>query len=252
MDYPYDLGSYVRTVTTETAAVQTVLAPTANPESPNEVNVSQPSAALPLRATAEYEQLKQSAQRPVEQRNHSALGPPRLTGPRFSVQQVWPLFVGLGVRESGGCCLVVDVLKFDRREHPEGAMSTGAIVEDLEVLEQGGTQLDTCFPFLAVEKLGLQPCPKRLDHGIVEGVADGAHRGDEAGLADAFAEDPGGELGGFKWSSQHLDGGGVSWGRCGSGSGRFSCIGGRCPRRGGRRWRGAMTASGSGPRLLVG
>ena len=61
-----------------------------------------------------------------------------------------------------------------------------------------------------------------------------------------------GSQGGFKWSSQHLDSGGVSWGRCGSASGRSSCIGGRCPRRGGRRWRGAMTASGSGPRLLVG
>jgi putative transposase len=61
-----------------------------------------------------------------------------------------------------------------------------------------------------------------------------------------------GSQGGFKWSSQHLDDGGVRWGRCGSGSGRFSCIGGRCLRRGGRRWRGAMTGSGSGRRSLVG
>jgi hypothetical protein len=61
-----------------------------------------------------------------------------------------------------------------------------------------------------------------------------------------------GSQGGFKWSSQHLDGGGVGWGRCGSGSGRFSCIGGRCLRRGGRRWRGVRTGCGSGPRSLVG
>jgi putative ABC transport system permease protein len=41
---------YVRSVTNQTAAVQSVLAATANPESPNEVNVSQPSAALVARA----------------------------------------------------------------------------------------------------------------------------------------------------------------------------------------------------------
>lgn len=43
---------YVRSVTSETAAVQSVLAQTANPESPNEVQVSQPSAALTARADA--------------------------------------------------------------------------------------------------------------------------------------------------------------------------------------------------------
>ncbi len=44
---------YVRSVTTQTAAVDSVLAATANPESPNEVNVSQPSAALVARADAQ-------------------------------------------------------------------------------------------------------------------------------------------------------------------------------------------------------
>ena len=41
---------YVRTVTSQTAAVQAVLASTANPESPNEVEVSQPSDVLTARA----------------------------------------------------------------------------------------------------------------------------------------------------------------------------------------------------------
>jgi putative ABC transport system permease protein len=44
---------YVRSVTSDVAAVQSVLAATANPESPNEVNVSQPSAALTARAEAQ-------------------------------------------------------------------------------------------------------------------------------------------------------------------------------------------------------
>jgi putative ABC transport system permease protein len=44
---------YVRTVTSETNAVHGVLAATANPEAPNEVDVSQPSSALVARADAQ-------------------------------------------------------------------------------------------------------------------------------------------------------------------------------------------------------
>ena len=44
---------YVRTVTSQTQAVDSVLAATASPESPNEVDVSQPSAALTARADAQ-------------------------------------------------------------------------------------------------------------------------------------------------------------------------------------------------------
>jgi putative ABC transport system permease protein len=44
---------YVRGVTNQTAAVHAVLAATVNPEAPNEVNVSQPSAALTARADAQ-------------------------------------------------------------------------------------------------------------------------------------------------------------------------------------------------------
>jgi putative ABC transport system permease protein len=43
---------YVRTVTGDEAAVQALLAPTANPEAANEVNVSQPSDVLTARAAA--------------------------------------------------------------------------------------------------------------------------------------------------------------------------------------------------------
>jgi putative ABC transport system permease protein len=44
---------YVRSDTSQVAAVQSVLAATANPEAPNEVDVSQPSAALTARAAAQ-------------------------------------------------------------------------------------------------------------------------------------------------------------------------------------------------------
>jgi putative ABC transport system permease protein len=43
---------YLRARTSEVAAVQSVLAATANPENPSQVNVSQPSAALTARADA--------------------------------------------------------------------------------------------------------------------------------------------------------------------------------------------------------
>jgi transposase len=49
----------------------------------------------------------------------------------------------------------------------------------------------------------------------------------------------------YAWRARLIDGG-VRWGRCGSGSERFSCIGGRCRRRGGRRWPGVRIGSGSG------
>jgi putative ABC transport system permease protein len=44
---------YVRSLTSQVAAVQSVLAATANPENPNQVDVSQPSAALVARAAAQ-------------------------------------------------------------------------------------------------------------------------------------------------------------------------------------------------------
>jgi putative ABC transport system permease protein len=44
---------YVRSATSDVAAVDSVLAATANPESPNEVDVSQPSAALVAQADAQ-------------------------------------------------------------------------------------------------------------------------------------------------------------------------------------------------------
>jgi putative ABC transport system permease protein len=44
---------YVRAATSQVAAVQSVLAATANPEAPNEVEVSQPSSVLEARAKAE-------------------------------------------------------------------------------------------------------------------------------------------------------------------------------------------------------
>ena len=52
------------------------------------------------------------------------------------------------------------------------------VVEDLEVLEQGGAELDTYLPLLSVQQLGLQASPARLEQSVIERVADGAPRRD--------------------------------------------------------------------------
>jgi putative transposase len=88
-------------------------------------------------------------------------------------------------------------------------------------------------------------------HLVVAALDNAVARRDE--VAGCILHSDRGSQGELKRSSQHLDRGGVcGWRRCGSGSGRFSCIGGRSRRRVGRRWRGVRTASGSGLRSLVG
>ena len=125
-------------------------------------------------------------------------------------------------------------------------------VEPGDVFDDRELELGAAAPDAVADQFGLEAVDEALGERVVVGVTDRPDRRQELVVVEGLAVVERGVLGGFKWSSQHLDGGGVSWGRCGSGSGRFSCIGGKCPRRGGRRWRGAMTASGSGPRLLVG
>jgi putative transposase len=79
------------------------------------------------------------------------------------------------------------------------------------------------------------------------------NRDDTGGLHGLVHHSDRGGQGELNRSSQHLDRGGVcGWRRCGSGSARFSCIGGRCRLRVGRPLPGARTGSGSGLRSLVG
>src|SRR5216117_4082063 len=52
-------------------------------------------------------------------------------------------------------------------EHAQGAVASGAVVEDLQVLKDRVGQLDPGLPAVAVQQLDLHPGPERLDHGIV-------------------------------------------------------------------------------------
>tara|TARA_B100000315_G_C14580941_1_gene590427 strand:+ start:183 stop:692 length:510 start_codon:yes stop_codon:yes gene_type:complete len=69
-----------------------------------------------------------------------------------------------------------------------------AVVEDLEVLEDGVGQLDSGPPAFPVEDLDLESRPEGLDYGVVETVADRAHRWQQSRLAGSPGERPGHEL----------------------------------------------------------
>ena len=88
---------------------------------------------------------------------------------------------------------------------------------------------------MAVEQLTFQGGEEALSHGVVQRVADGAHRGDQTGLLEAAAEGQAGVLGGFKWSSQHLDSEGLRWEQ-GSVEQLLVAVVRRCGRRAVHRW----------------
>ena len=52
-------------------------------------------------------------------------------------------------------------LELDRAEHAQGAVATLAVMEDLEVFEDGVGELDAGPPAVSVEQLDLHPGPDR-------------------------------------------------------------------------------------------
>lgn len=74
-------------------------------------------------------------------------------------------------RECGWLVVVVDSLVLDRGSHPQARVSALAVVEDLEVFEDGVGQFDAGSPPPPVEELDLHPGPERFDHSIIETVA---------------------------------------------------------------------------------
>ena len=73
-------------------------------------------------------------------------------------------------------------------------MAALAVVADLEVLEDGVGQLNPSPPAFPVEDLDLESRPEGLDYGVVETVADRAHRWQQSRLAGSPGERPGHEL----------------------------------------------------------
>lgn len=62
--------------------------------------------------------------------------------------------------------------EFDWGKHAKQRVPPLAIVEDLEVLEDGAGKLDPGVPALTIEELDRNPAPERLDDSAVEAVTD--------------------------------------------------------------------------------
>src|SRR6266540_1981715 len=85
----------------------------------------------------------------------------------------------------------------------EGAVSSFAVVQDFDVVEDLGAQLGLCRPGAAVDQLLLQRREEALGDGVVEAVAFASHRLRDAGGAGLLAEGEADELPEFNRSSQH-------------------------------------------------
>ena len=99
----------------------------------------------------------------------------------------------LGRRDSGFSCRcgwLISSFELDWCDHAKRGVPSLTMVEDLEVVEDGVRQLDSCAPTLPVEEFDLRPAPERLDEGIVVAVPDRTHRRQQPGIDRAASECP--------------------------------------------------------------
>ena len=130
-------------------------------------------------------------------------------------------------------------------------MATLGIVPAFEEVEDGHARFGLGAEAPSLEQLAFEGGGNALAKGSVVGVTDRAHRRSDAGLSAAFAEGVRRVLGGFNWSSQHLDDE-VSRCRNGNGESRIERVGPRCGRLVDRRSRGVKSSKGFGRRSLRG
>jgi hypothetical protein len=114
--------------------------------------------------------------------------------PGFSDSLICPRFCGVGVLESGCLGGGVEGFVFGRGAHAEGAVASAGVVPVLDVVVDGGRELDAGLPAATVEQLDLHAPPERFDHRVVVGAADRSHRWRQPSVANVVAEGPGGEL----------------------------------------------------------
>src|SRR3954470_4762036 len=86
-------------------------------------------------------------------------------------------------------------------------MAAPAVVEDLKVLEERPSRRRLGREGRAMHELGLQAAKEALHGRVVVAVAAPAHRAAQAMAGQELLVLATGILGGFKRSSQHLDGG---------------------------------------------
>src|SRR5271154_1646948 len=95
---------------------------------------------------------------------------------------------------------------FDGREIAQGRVAARRIVEAFDELKDRHPRLAVGPEATPIDQLAFEGGEETLAHRIVVGVADRACRWTNAGFLAASAESDRRVLGGFKWSSQHLEG----------------------------------------------
>src|ERR1700722_10171832 len=93
-----------------------------------------------------------------------------------------------------------------RADEVERRMAADGIVEAVDVTADCARGFDPALEEGAPDEFGLEGLEERLDHGVVEAVSLARHRDRDAVLSQLSLVLDGAVLGGFKWSSQHLDG----------------------------------------------
>src|ERR1700722_4414287 len=92
---------------------------------------------------------------------------------------------------------------FDGGKIAQRRVATGRVVEAFDELKDGHPRLAVRSEATPIDQLAFEGGEETLAHRIVEGVADRACRGTNAGFLAASAESDRRVLGGFKRSSQH-------------------------------------------------
>src|SRR5256885_8827523 len=105
-----------------------------------------------------------------------------------SVRADWscPRFEEPG-RLRGSSRLLVHLLVVDRRLVVESGVTAPRVVPALDVLEDGHPSLGLGLEGATVDELALEAGEEAFTQGVV-GVADGSHRGPDAGLATSLPE----------------------------------------------------------------
>src|ERR1700689_4538153 len=93
-------------------------------------------------------------------------------------------------------------LVIDWRQIVERGVAAMGVVPALYEFEDCHAGLALGFETAAVQQLTFERGKETLAHGIIEAIADRAHRGAYAGFAAALAKGDRSVLGGFKRSSQ--------------------------------------------------
>lgn len=119
---------------------------------------------------------------------------------------LWSGTLKLGFpRIRGQSCGALELmLGFDLRRGAvaERRMSTLSVVEGLDVVEQGGSQLVPARPSLAADELDLEGGEEGLGDGVVPAVVFTAHADLDAFAGEHVAVEAARVLPRFKWSSQ--------------------------------------------------